>query len=340
MSTAVANPDAETSSGGKTRPAGVAVLGAGHWGKNLVRNFAELGALRAVVDPDAATAAALAETHGASVADFEAVLTDPKVSGVAIAAPAPLHHRLARRALEAGKHVFVEKPLALTLAEGEDLVELAAQTGLTLMVGHLLQYHPVFLRLRDLVAAGGLGRLRYVYSNRLSLGKIRREEDVLWSFAPHDISMVLALAGEEPDRVEAAGARMLDDRIADSASVQLGFPSGCRGHVFASWLSPFKEQKLVAIGDDAMAVFDDTQPQWEKKLAVYRGPVAWRDGVPGAVKVEPEWVEVPRGEPHKAECSHFLDCIASGSPARTDGAEGLRVLRVLMRASEAMRAGI
>jgi len=314
----------------------VAVIGAGHWGKNLVRNFGELGALAVVVDPDLETARNLADAHGGQSADFDAVLADPQIKGVAIAAPAPLHHRLARQALLAGKHVFVEKPVALTMADAEDLIATAEAAGLTLMVGHLLQYHPVFLRLKAMVDSGELGRVRYIYSNRLSLGKIRREEDVLWSFAPHDISMVLALAGEEPVRVRAAAACLLDDRIADSATVQLAFPSGCRGHIFVSWASPFKEQKLVVVGEDAMAVFDDTQPSWEDKLMLFRQPIVWRDGVPVTVKVEPERIEVAHGEPLKAECNHFLECIASGQRPRTDGAEGMRVLRVLTRASESI----
>lgn len=317
----------------------VAVLGAGHWGKNLVRNFAELGALAAVVDPDSSTAESLVAVHGGAVMSMDAVLADPQIAAVAIVAPAPLHHGLARRALDAGKHVYVEKPVALTLADAEDLVRAAAESGLTLMVGHLLQYHPVFLALKALVEAGELGRIRHLYSNRLSLGKIRREEDVLWSFAPHDISMILALAGEEPDRVSGVGAFLLDDRIADSVTVHLGFPSGATGHVFASWVSPFKEQKLVVIGDKAMAVFDDTRSLWEEKLAVFREPVVWKDGAPQAVKGEPEWVEAPRGEPLKAECTHFLDCVAQGRTPRTDGAEGLRVLRVLTRASTAIETG-
>jgi UDP-2-acetamido-3-amino-2,3-dideoxy-glucuronate N-acetyltransferase len=314
----------------------VAVIGAGHWGKNLVRNFGELGALAAVVDPDEQTASVLASAQGAQARAFEAVLADPQVHGVAIAAPAPLHHRLAKQALSAGKHVFVEKPVALTLSDAQDLIATAAKANLTLMVGHLLQYHPVFLKLKAMVEAGELGRVRYLYSNRLSLGKIRREEDVMWSFAPHDISMLLALAGEEPDRVRAAAACMLDEVIADSVTIQMAFPSGCRGHVFVSWASPFKEQKLVVVGDDAMAVFDDTQPRWEDKLVVFRQPIVWRDGLPTTVKGDPEAIEVPHGEPLKAECRHFLDCIATGATPRTDGSEGVRVLRVLTRAAESI----
>src|SRR5438105_12792908 len=180
-------------------PVRVAAIGCGYWGKNLVRNFAELGALAAICDPHRAAAEALAERYGVRVAAFESLLRDPGISGVAIAAPAVLHAELASRAIEAGKHVFVTKPLALTLAEAEQLCALAEGQDRRLMVGHLMQYHPGFGKLRELVREGALGRLEYIYSNRLNLGKVRREEDILWSFAPHDLSMILSLVGQEPD---------------------------------------------------------------------------------------------------------------------------------------------
>lgn len=319
-----------------TTTARIAVIGAGYWGKNLVRNFAELGALAAVVDPDAAVVSDLTARHGGVGRTEDEVLQDPLIQGVAIAAPAPMHYDLARRALLAGKDVFVEKPLALDVAAAEDLVRLAGETGRRLMVGHLLHYHPVFLRLKEMVAAGELGRVLYVYSNRLSLGKIRREEDVLWSFAPHDLSMVLGLADEEPTSVTAAGTMLFDPRIADTAHVHLEFASGLRGHVFVSWAHPFKEQKLVVIGERGMAVFDDTHPDWGRKLTVYRNPVDTSTGSPTAVKVSPEYVEAPAGEPLKAECAHFLACIRDRTKPRTDGEEGVRVLRVLAAASDAL----
>ena len=180
------------------------------------------------------------------------------IAAVAIAAPAAHHASLARAALEAGKHVFVEKPLALTLVEAERLCQLAEQRDRCLMVGHLLQYHPAFIALRDLVNRGELGRLQYLYSNRLNLGKVRREEDILWSFAPHDLSMILSLVGQEPTEVSASGAYFLHRTIADVTTTHLAFPGGEQAHVFVSWLHPFKEQKLVAVGDRAMAVFDDS----------------------------------------------------------------------------------
>ena len=255
----------------------VAVIGAGYWGKNIVRNFAALNALVAVVDENQSTAQALCAQHGGSVAAFDDVLTDASIAAVAVATPAMLHYKLAKAALEAGKHVFVEKPLALTLHEAEELVSVAERLDRRLMVGHLLQYHPAFLKLKELVREGRLGRLQYLYSNRLNLGKIRREEDILWSFAPHDLSMILSLVGHEPDSVESVGSYYLHQHIADVTTTHLSFPGGERAHVFVSWLHPFKEQKLVVVGSDAMAVFDDGEP-WESKLLLFPHRINWRRG--------------------------------------------------------------
>lgn len=317
----------------------VAVIGCGYWGKNLVRDFAGLGALAAIVDANPETTAALSAQHGCEARSLDAVLGDAGIDGVVIAAPAEHHYALAKRALEAGKHVYVEKPLALKVADGEALVRLASARGLTLMVGHLLQYHPAFIALKDFVNAGHIGRLRYVYSNRLSFGILRREEDVLWSFAPHDLSMILGLVGEEPDLVEAAGAPILHPTIGDVCQVQLGFPSGVRGHVFCSWLHPFKEQRLVAVGERGMVVFEDSAKNPADKLKHYAHTVEWVNGVPKAVKGPDEsGVPLPyaNANPLKDECAHFIEAIASGRAPRTDGAEGLRVLSVLERASASL----
>src|SRR5215472_6462766 len=317
-------------------PVQVAAIGCGYWGKNLVRNFAELGALAAICDPNRTAVAALAERYHAPVATVEAVLRDDEIAGVAIAAPAALHADLARRAIEAGKHVFVEKPLALTVAEAEQLCALAERRDRRLMVGHLLQYHPAFIKLRELVRGGVLGRLEYISSTRLNLGKVRREEDILWSFAPHDLSMILSLVGEEPSDVTAQGGYYLHKSIADVTTTHLTFPGGEQAHVFVSWLHPFKEQKLVVIGDRAMAVFDDGQ-HWSRKLQLYPHRIEWRDALPVPQRAEADPVQLDEGEPLNIECRHFLDCIASGNTPRTDGYEGLRVLRVLARASEALK---
>ena len=313
----------------------VAVVGCGSWGKHLARNFAELGALAAVVDPDAVALAAQVAQHGSRAASFAAVLGDPAIDAVVVSTPAALHFDLARQALEAGKHVFVEKPLALRVDEAQQLCMLAERLDRRLMVGHLLQYHPAFLELRALLRSGRLGVLQYVQSNRLNLGRIRREESVLWSFAPHDVSMILSLIGTEPESVTAVGSCHLRPSIADVTSTHLAFPGGERAHTFVSWLHPFKEQRLVAIGTEGMAVFDDGEP-WERKLVIYPHRVSWRDDTPLAITAEAVPVTLRVAEPLRLECEHFLDCVRTGATPRTDGREGLRVLRVLTRASAAL----
>jgi UDP-2-acetamido-3-amino-2,3-dideoxy-glucuronate N-acetyltransferase len=314
----------------------IAAIGAGYWGRNIVRNLAALGALAAICDPDEAAAAPLAERHAVPVRDFSSLLADPAIDAVAIAAPAALHAALARAALEAKKHVFVEKPLALTLPEAEALVRLAAAQDRRLMVGHLLQYHPAFLKLAELVRGGALGRLQYLYSNRLNLGKVRREEDILWSFAPHDISMILSLVGGEPVKVTATGGYYLHKEIADTTTTHLAFAGGEQAHIFVSWLHPFKEQKLVVVGDRAMAVFDDDEP-WERKLLLYPHRIEWRDTLPVPQRANAEPVALAPDEPLKLELAHFCDCVTTGRRPRTDGEEGLRVLRVLAAATRALK---
>ena len=305
----------------------VAVFGTGHWGKNLARNFAELGALSAIVDPDPERAGTHAQMHGVpALTAGEALASD--VDGIVVAAPAEYHAQIALDAIAAGKHIYVEKPLALTVADGEAMRDAAAKADRILMVGHLLQYHPVFARLREMVQAGDLGELRYAYSHRLSTGKFRVEEDAFWSLAPHDVSMLLALFGEAPSDVRLSGLDFVTDGIADEARLDMVFPGGGRAHVFASWLHPFKEQRLVVVGSDAMAVFDDVKP-WDEKLAVYRHVIDTSGAVPVPHKAEPEFIVVPQGEPLKSECQHFLDCIREGKTPLTDAEEALRVLRVL-----------
>jgi predicted dehydrogenase/acetyltransferase-like isoleucine patch superfamily enzyme len=306
----------------------VAVIGCGYWGRNLVRVFHEIGALAAVCDADSKRAAELAGTYSVPARALDEILGDDAVGTVAIATPASSHADLVRQALQAGKHVFVEKPLALRSTDAEEVIAMAAAADRVLMVGHLLHYHPAFLRLREVIDAGRLGRLQYIYSNRLNLGKIRREENVFWSFAPHDISMILALAGEMPSAVTARGANYLHNVIADVTNTYLSFPNGIHAHIFVSWLHPYKDQKLVVVGSDGMAVFDDTR-EWGEKLRVYAHRIAWREGLPAPEKAEAEPVVVEPAEPLEMECRHFLECVRDGAMPRTDGAEGLRVLRVL-----------
>lgn len=316
-------------------PPKVAVIGVGHWGRNLVRNYHALGALAALTDTDHEVARTFGERFGVPALTLAEILGQPDIDGIVIATPAEGHAAIAREALAAGKHVFVEKPLALTLADADAVIAAATEAGRILMVGHLLQYHPAFVTLKQLVDAGRLGRLQYIYSNRLNLGRIRRAENVFWSFAPHDISMILALAGEMPAEVHATGACYLHKTVADVTTTHLGFENGINAHIFVSWLHPFKEQKLVVVGEAGMAVFDDGQP-WEAKLVVYPHRINWANGVPTPDKAAAEPVPLAAAEPLQLECRHFLECIAIGQQPDTDGVEGRRVLEVLEAAQRSM----
>jgi len=309
---------------------GLAVIGSGYWGKNLIRNYHRLGVLKLICDKNEALLADFAERY-ADVETCMAVsdlLDREDIAAIVIATPAETHYDLAREALLAGKHVYIEKPLVLDEKHAERLIGIAASNNRILMVGHLLQYHPVFVRLKQLAISGELGRINYIYSNRLNLGKIRREENILWSFAPHDISMILSLAGEMPEHVSTTGGYYLHRKIADVTTTHMDFPSGLKAHIFVSWLHPFKEQKLVVVGEKKMAVFDDTQP-WADKLHLYQHEIKWQNHVPLAEKAAPERFEISEAEPLRLECEHFLKCIDSGARPITDGEEGLKVLKVL-----------
>lgn len=315
----------------------VACVGAGYWGKNLIRNFDSLGVLHSICDANENVRDSFAEQYPNSqiVASLAEVLSNSEVDAISIATPAETHAQIIKQALLAGKHVYVEKPLCLSEFEAEECIELAAQQNLILMVGHLLWYHPMVLEIKRAVDEGELGALRYIYSNRLNIGLLRTEENVLWSFAPHDISMILGLVNEEPDSVSAHGATHLTSGVADQCVGLMNFSGGVKAHIFVSWLNPFKEQKLVVVGEQAMLVFDDTLP-WEKKLAKYAHSVDWYSGRPVAVKAEPEYIQLPQAEPLKMECMHFIESVSNESMPRTDGSEGLRVLRVLNKLQRAM----
>jgi UDP-2-acetamido-3-amino-2,3-dideoxy-glucuronate N-acetyltransferase len=327
---------AMTSTATRNRP-GIAVIGSGYWGRNLVRNFHSLGVLKLICDKNAPVLEGFREQypHVDTCVALSEVLQRKDVHGVVIATPAETHFNLAREVLLAGKHVFVEKPLVLNEVEGRELIQIAETADRVLMVGHLLQYHPTFVALKEMVRTGQLGRINYIYSNRLNFGKIRREENILWSFAPHDISMILTLAGEEPESIMTTGGYYLHQRIADVTTTHLEFASGLRAHIFVSWLHPFKEQKLVVVGDQKMAVFDDTLP-WPDKLLIYPHQVHWVNSMPVPTQAEPSRSEFPHEEPLQNECLHFLDCMAAGRRPITDGQEGLRVLRILNASQDSL----
>jgi UDP-2-acetamido-3-amino-2,3-dideoxy-glucuronate N-acetyltransferase len=313
----------------------VAVIGMGYWGKNLVRNFHEIGNLRVVSDSDLSRGVTIEEKYpGVEFQpDYRSILDDSSIQAVVIATPAASHYEITKQALEAGKDVFVEKPLSLDIAQGEELVALAAKKQQILMVGHILNYHPAVAELKRMINKGSLGRIQYIYSNRLNIGKIRTEENILWSFAPHDISVILGLLGEEPCEVSCSGGAYLNKDIADVTMSEFLFPSGVRAHIFVSWLHPFKEQRLVLIGSEKMAVFDDTA---EDKLKIYPHKVEWRNRIPTAVKAEAEAVALSEAEPLKSECEHFIECVRERKTPLSDGYEGLKVLKILNKCQLAM----
>jgi len=314
----------------------IVVIGAGYWGVNHVRNFHELGALRMVCDTSRPSLERIAKMFPdiRIENDFRTALSDENVRGVVVATPAETHYQIACLAIEAGKDVLVEKPLTLDVAEGEQLVKLATERGSILMVGHLLEYHAAVLRLRELIESNEIGDLQYIYSNRLNLGKVRREENILWSFAPHDIAIILRLVGEWPRTIAATGGAYLQPSIADVTITNIEFLNGVRAHIFVSWLHPYKEQRLVVVGSKRMAVFDDVRK--EHKLVVYDQGVEFVNGEPVARKNEgiPESIEA--AEPLRRQCLEFLECIETRRRPLTDGESGLRVLRVLDAAERSL----
>ncbi len=312
-------------------------MGSGYWGKNHVRAFHELGVLTHICDTECQVLRSMNEQYAQAhcTDDYQAVLRNPDIRGIVIATPAVTHHELARAAIEAGKDVLVEKPLALNTRDGEELVNLAARKNAILMVGHILLYHPALLKLKEIVDEGQLGKIHSIQSNRLSFGKVRSEENILWSFAPHDISVILYLLGEFPREIHAIGYSHLQKDVEDITISALNFPSGVAAYIYVSWMNPVKEQRLVVIGDRKTAVFEDSRP--EKKLQVFSHSFQWihRQPVPSRGEVE----EVPfiYQEPLKLEALHFLECITSRTKPRSDGEEGLRTLTVLQRCYESMK---
>lgn len=335
------NPQTEVS---HLKSVNIAVIGAGAWGQNLIRNFHILGFLRVVCDSDEKVLKSIKSQYPDIIItnSFDELITRSSnnpitrsINAVVIATPAVTHYKIAKSALLAGKNVYVEKPLALNLNEANDLIQIAEQKKRILMVGHILRYHPAVNKLKELIDSGELGKIQYIYSNRLNIGKIRTEENILWSFAPHDISVILYLLNEQPESVCATGGSYLQKDIADVTLTTMDFPSGVRSHIFVSWLHPFKEQKLVVVGGKKMAVFDDIS---KEKLFLYPHKIEWQNRIPVACKAEPEIVSFEMAEPLKLECQHFIDCVINNKTPITDGYEGLRVLQILTAAQQSLNA--
>lgn len=318
----------------------IAVVGLGQWGRNLVRNAHALGALAMVYDDAPAVREAFAVSHpDVRVAGaVEDIWSDSCIEGVMIATPAATHGALAAAGIDAGKHVFVEKPLCLDIGEAMRLKAQSEKAGRVLMVGHLLLYHPAFRALSKAASSGALGTLRYIYANRASLGRIRREENALWSFAPHDISMILTLAGRMPFSVACSGGQFLAVGVADTTLSHLDFGTALQAHIFVSWLHPYKDQRLVVIGSDAMVVFDDVE-QGAQKLRLYRHKAQWDGNIPIVTRADVEPVPYEGAEPLRLECEAFLAAMRGERQPPSDGEEGIRVLRVLDACQRALYTG-
>ncbi|MGA7409824.1 MAG: Gfo/Idh/MocA family oxidoreductase, partial [Bryobacteraceae bacterium] len=263
------------------------------------------------------------------------LLRDSEVDAVALATPAEQHASMAIAALRAGKDVFVEKPMALTLESGQEILEASSATRRLVMVGHLLLYHPAIEAIQQLLGSGELGRLEYIYSNRLSMGKIRSEENAWWSFAPHDISVILRLVGHSPVQVSATGGAYLQPNIADVTVSDLLFNHGTRAHIFVSWLHPYKEQRLVVIGSKKTVVFEETRPT--AKLLVYDNRIARIGDRLEAAQSQPSVQQYSTEEPLRLECQHFADCVRTRQSPRTPAEDGLRVLEVLQACQRSLQ---
>jgi predicted dehydrogenase len=323
----------------------VAVVGVGGWGKNLARNYHEIPdcRLKYVCDLSQPRLDALAPQLPGTImtTDFAAVLRDPEIHAVVIATPAPSHYALCKQALQHGKDVYVEKPFVLEVAQAEELIELAELKDRILMVGHLLEYHPVVNRLRELIRSNELGDIYYVYSQRLNLGTVRTDENALWNFAPHDVSSILYLLDAEPTDVSARGQCYLRRGVEDVVFMTMNFNDRSMAHVHVSWLDPHKIRKLIVVGSKKMAVFDDIEGT--EKLRIYdKGAAQGADYDTFAEYVTLRFGDivipyVKVGEPLRLECQHFLDSIRTRTPPKSDGYDGLRVVKVLDAAQRSLR---
>lgn len=323
-----------------------AVVGCGYWGKNLVRNFAALSDLRMCCDASEAIQARTRAAHPdvPVTGSYDEVLANPDIDAVVLATPAPMHAEMAIAALERGKHVFVEKPLALNTDDARAMVEAAERAGRILMVGHLLEYHPAVNYIKQMIDSGELGEVHYLYSQRVNLGKVRSDENALWSLAPHDISVAMYLLGEGAEDVQASGQAFLQEGIEDVTFLTMHFGSGRVAHIHVSWLDPHKERKLTVVGSRRMVVFDDMEPK--EKIKVYDKGVE-RNGTEAAsyesyadlLQLREGDIVIPRlpmEEPLALECAEFLRAVETGEPPRSDGADGLRVVQALERAQAAL----
>lgn len=331
---------------GKTMDAlRIACVGLGGWGKNVARVASQVrrANLAAICDADTEKLKKTAPFYpfSKSLMDYGEVLDSSEIDAVLLATPVPSHFALAMKALEAGKHVYVEKPMTLTVEEGEALVRKAEETGRILMAGHLLEYHPAVNQLKQLIEGGELGEIRYLYTQRLNLGVVRRDENALWSLAPHDISVILYLLGCEPETISATGLATLQPGVEDVVFVSLLFPNKRMAQIHVSWLDPNKERKLIVVGSQKMAVFDDMHPSEKIRIYDKGANIEWsKADVIEAISVRHGNIVIPvvkTDEPLTLEIQHFIDCALDGKAPRSDGKDGLRVVRVLESAAKSLK---
>ena len=306
----------------------IGLVGCGMWGRNLARNLAQLDVLAAVADRTDENAAAFAAQFNNRKRDWDAILADASIDGVVIATAAPSHDQLAIAALQAGKHVYVEKPLSLSLAGAISIAKAAQMTGRQVMVGHLIRYHAAFRELQEQISAGAIGKLRHIQANRLAMGRIRNTESVLFDLCPHDLSLILALAGSMPDKIHCAGSSHMTAGIVDYLIGFLGFENGLSAGMQTSWLSPFKEHQLTVTGTAGSMVFDDTKP-WPEKLTLYQDAMRLNGEHFIIDRASPVALPVPEAEPLKDEMRAFIAVCETGNPAASDISEALNVQTVL-----------
>jgi len=322
-------------------------IGVGYWGKNLLRNFASMSQchVKMCCDKEEGILERVRRDYPSveSTREYSDILADDGIDAVVVATLPEMHFPIAKEALLAGKDVFVEKPLVLTVPDGEELVQLAEENKRILMVGHILEYHPAVNRMRDYITSGELGDIYYIYSTRVNLGKIRRFENALWSLAPHDVSIVLYLSGQTPVEVTAVGESYLQKNIQDVAFAILRFPGGTMAHIHVSWLDPHKIRKVTVVGSRKMAVFDDMEST--EMIRIYDKGVGQRldyDSYGEALSVRVGDIHIPKvtmTEPLRLECQHFIDCVMNRTTPRADGRDGVRVVKVLDAAQKSMERG-
>ncbi len=315
----------------------ICVIGSGYWGKNHIKTLYNLGALYGVLDNNSDSLKKISKQYNdiKIYQSLDVALKDNNIMGFTICTPAETHYKLAKKIIESKKHILVEKPFTLKIEDAEDLVNLSEKNSINLMVGHVLLFHPAIIKIKELIKNGKIGSLQYLYSNRLNLGQIRTKENVFWSLAPHDIAIFQYFTDSYPESIKSNGSAFLQKGIADSTITQLRYSNGIEGHIFVSWLHPFKEHRLVVIGSDAMITFDDTDKS--KPLKLYEKNYKMKDGIPEKIDGPVEFIEYKYKKPLTEELKVFIDSIESKKESISNGKHALDVTKILVEASRSLK---